>query len=276
VAPPKRRDGRGLTLTLLIVVQTPIFHFSAGIFKRHEPVGVQALCPELAVQALDESIIRRLAGPGEVERDPALIGPQVEIPGNELRALVDPDHPGQPDLAADTFEHIDNIGSPEGEPRLEGRREPRERIDDRQDPDLAPRGELVVHEVHRPRLVRLDRRTTILPQLRLHAPLGHLVAQLQAQLLVEPVDPLGVDDPALAPQQHVDAAIAVAHPRLGDLLDPLHESGLRAALALVVVGRRLRPQHAAGPTDRNLPGAADLIDQPAPARRPYSFRDRTS
>ena len=77
-----------------------------------------------------------------------------------------------------------NIGGPEGEPRLEGRREARERIDDRQDPDLAPRGELVVYEVHRPRLVRLDRRTTTLPQLRLHAPLGRLVAQLQAQLLV--------------------------------------------------------------------------------------------
>jgi hypothetical protein len=114
-------------------VPTPIFHFSAGIFKRHEPVGVQALCPELAVQALDESVVRGLAGPGEVERHPTLVGPQVEIPGDELRALVDPDHPGQPDLAADTFEHIDNIGSLEREPRLEGRREPRERIEDRQE-----------------------------------------------------------------------------------------------------------------------------------------------
>ena len=68
----------------------PIFHFSAGIFKQHEPVGVQALRPELAVQALDESVIRGLAGPGEVERYPTLVGPQVEIPRDELRAVTRP------------------------------------------------------------------------------------------------------------------------------------------------------------------------------------------
>ncbi len=68
----------------------PIFHFSAGIFKRHEPVGVQALRPELAVQALDESIIRGLAGPGEVERYPTLVGPLVAIPRDEFLAATRP------------------------------------------------------------------------------------------------------------------------------------------------------------------------------------------
>jgi hypothetical protein len=52
-----------------------------------------------------------------------------------------------------------------------------------------------------------------------------------------------------------------------DLLDPL---GLRAMFALVVVGRRLRPQHLAGSTDRNFPIRPDVVDKGASARRPYS------
>lgn len=45
----------------LVIVSTPILHFRSRIVKAHEPVGVQALGAELAVEALDESIIGRLA-----------------------------------------------------------------------------------------------------------------------------------------------------------------------------------------------------------------------
>ncbi len=45
----------------LVIVSTPSLHFFARVVKRHEPVGVQALRPELAVEAFDEGVIRRLA-----------------------------------------------------------------------------------------------------------------------------------------------------------------------------------------------------------------------
>lgn len=56
-------------------------------------MGVEAFAAELAVERLDEGVIRWLARPGEVQLDAALIGPQVEIAGDELRSLVDPDRP---------------------------------------------------------------------------------------------------------------------------------------------------------------------------------------
>src|SRR3546814_12940532 len=54
-------------------------------------------------------------------------------------------------------------------------------LSENQHAQLAASCQLVVNEVHRPHIVRSDRRSTVLPQLRLHPPLGGLVAQLQAQ-----------------------------------------------------------------------------------------------
>ena len=52
---------------------------------------VQTLSAELAVQPFDEAVVGRFARPREVENDTALIGPQVEVARDELRALVDAD-----------------------------------------------------------------------------------------------------------------------------------------------------------------------------------------
>lgn len=132
-----------------------------------------------------------------------------------------------------------------------------------------------MHEVHRPRLIRLNRRATVVAQLHLDAAQGALGAfcAIEAQLPAKPVDGPIVDRAALAPQHQVNALIAIAHPRLGGFLDPLHQSGWQPGLTLVVVGQCLGPQRAA--TDRDVSDATDLIDQPAPARRPQSFRERT-
>jgi hypothetical protein len=55
------------------------------VVKRQEPVGVQTLRPELPVEGLDEGVARRLPRTGEVEHDVLLVGPEVEIPADELR-----------------------------------------------------------------------------------------------------------------------------------------------------------------------------------------------
>ena len=59
----------------LVVVLAPSLHLFAGIGKRHEPMGVQAFRPELAVERLDEAVVRRLSWPREVQRHIVRIGP---------------------------------------------------------------------------------------------------------------------------------------------------------------------------------------------------------
>ena len=71
----------------------------------------------------------------------------------------------------------------------------------------------------------------------------------------------------------MDPAIAVTHPRLGDLPHPLLQVGLIDAATTTVVARSFRPKHTARPPDADLPGAPNIIDELAPPVRPQSFRD---
>lgn len=74
----------------LVVVSAPSFQLFSRIRKRQEPVSVQARGPEASVEGLDEGVVRRLAGPAEVQGDAMSVGPQAQVPGDELLALVDP------------------------------------------------------------------------------------------------------------------------------------------------------------------------------------------
>lgn len=226
----------------LVVVSTPFLHFRPCIVKTHEPVSVQALRPELAIEGLDEAVVRRLARPGEVEDDALLISPEVEVPRDELGALIYTDRLGIADAPADPLERQNDVLSPIAEARIHRRREPREGVHDGEDTDLPARGQLVMHEVHRPCLVDLDRVGAVLAQLRLHAPFGNLVAQLQAHLLVQAIDPLRIDRPAVAPQQNMDAPVAVTDACLADISNALLQVGLAAPLGLVDIERSVDPK----------------------------------
>ena len=84
----------------LIQVSTPIFQLRPRVVKAHEPMRVQTFGAKLAVERFDKAVVGRLAGPREVENHTALIGPQIEIARDELRALVNTDALGIPaDLA---------------------------------------------------------------------------------------------------------------------------------------------------------------------------------
>ena len=48
--------------SVLVVVSTPSLQFFLRVCKAHEPVRVQAFGPELAVERLDEAVVRGLAG----------------------------------------------------------------------------------------------------------------------------------------------------------------------------------------------------------------------
>ena len=61
---------------------------------------VQAFGPKLSVEAFDERVVGRLAGPGEVECDAFLVCPQIKVTGDELRTLINPNGFGIAMLAA--------------------------------------------------------------------------------------------------------------------------------------------------------------------------------
>ena len=59
----------------LVIVSTPILHLCPCIVKAHEPVRIQALGAELAVETFDVAVVGRLAWSREVEHDALMIGP---------------------------------------------------------------------------------------------------------------------------------------------------------------------------------------------------------
>ena len=113
----------------LLVGSTPSLQLFDGIRKGQEPVRVQAHCAEAAVEdeagsnapRQDEHIIRRLAGPGEVEGDAALTGPEVHVARHELTALINADGLGIARLPTDPVQGRHNIFAPVAELRIQNR-----------------------------------------------------------------------------------------------------------------------------------------------------------
>ena len=76
---------------------------------------------------------------------------------------------------------------------------------------LAPVEQVIGHEIHAPDLIDLLRLCLGLSQLRRLVSFKPLVAQRQAMLPVQAVDPLVIVLDALAPEQHVYRSVAVVH-----------------------------------------------------------------
>jgi uncharacterized protein YfaA (DUF2138 family) len=87
-----------------------------------------------------------------------------------------------------------------------------------------------VDKVHRPGLVRPCRRPAIFPQLGLNPTLRRFVAQLQAQFAIDAARFVLAVMPTLATKNNMNAAIAVANANMADLLDPLFEKTMFAAV----------------------------------------------
>jgi hypothetical protein len=63
-----------------------------------------------------------------------------------------------------------------------------------------------------------------------------LAAQLQAQLVVNPMRLLQIDLPALTAQKNMDAPVAIPNARLADLFDAGFKAGLLVAARFVMIG----------------------------------------
>src|SRR3546814_18578486 len=102
-------------------------------------MGVQAVRPQQAVERVDERVGGRLAGAREVEDDAALISPEIEIAGDELRALLHTDRLGIAGLPAHPVQGRDHVLPALAEPRVEHRREAWEGVHHGPYTDLATR-----------------------------------------------------------------------------------------------------------------------------------------
>ena len=77
--------------SVLVVIPSPGRNADSGFGQRTEPVLVEAFIPELAVDRLDEGILRGLARLNQLQFDVALIGPLIERLAGELGTLVGAD-----------------------------------------------------------------------------------------------------------------------------------------------------------------------------------------
>jgi len=85
------------------------------------------------------------------------MSPVVEVQRYEFRAVITPNSLGFPSLAGDAMENIDDLRCFEPVIDLQSNTLATKDIDYRQEPDLRAVSEHVVHEVHRPTLIRCRR-----------------------------------------------------------------------------------------------------------------------
>ena len=79
----------------MVVVVAPVVHDAPGAGEALEPVLVQAAVPELAVEALHESVLGGLAGLDEVQRRAGPLAPKAHRLAGELGAVVADDGLGR-------------------------------------------------------------------------------------------------------------------------------------------------------------------------------------
>src|SRR5277367_1090457 len=76
---------------MLIVVLAPSLDLAPGVGQVLEPVRIQALVAKAAIEAFDETVLRRLAWLNVDQPDAALFGPREKATAGELRSVVDTD-----------------------------------------------------------------------------------------------------------------------------------------------------------------------------------------
>ncbi len=123
-------------------------------------------------------------------------------------------------------------------------------------------------KVHGPYIIDSGGRAAAFPQLRFQPAFGCSHAQGKAHLLVKPTNPLAVDVPAFASEQHMETAIAVARARFCDLLDPAPQWRLIASDRPVVVHLAIEPEHGAAAPFTDPIAILHPVDDPTqPTRR---------
>src|SRR5690606_8073008 len=93
---------------LSIVVLPPLLDELPGMAHRHEPMLVQAFISELAVEALDITILLRFAGLNEAQLQPHSVSPFIQRLADEFRAVINRDAFGQATALCQPLQYIDD------------------------------------------------------------------------------------------------------------------------------------------------------------------------
>ena len=204
-------------------------------------------------------------------------GPGVEGLRRELRSVVDPD-PGRqrPSALRDFSEDPGDVRSGERPDRFQSHALPRVGIHDRQDSHRPAVGKRVVHEVHRPDLVRRLRPRLLDPPRGTPPPLRPPSPKAQSFLDVEPIERLVVDPPPLPTQVHVQRSIAGVNAKPGQLPQTPQERLPGRAAAPVTNERSANSEGPTGsPLRHSITGLGPRHHDPA-LRGPYHFFRRAS
>lgn len=186
--------------SLLVIALSPLLDLVACVLQAREPLLVEALVSERAVEAFDEAVLDRLPRLDEVELDVSLFGPGRQRDAQELRSVVRHQSARKPKGFRELIEHSHHPIGRDGRRDLDPRHLSRAEIHDRERPQPAPIDEPVVDEVHRPGVVSLDRDGSRGARKALQ-PLAPSATYLELKGAIHAIDPLAVRRRAFAPQQ---------------------------------------------------------------------------
>lgn len=88
---------------------------------------------------------------------------------------------------------------------------------------------------------------------------------------MKPMDALHVHRPTLAPQKHMDTAIAVSNARLDNLLDPLAQWRLVSVEGLVAMRPAVEPEHGATAPFAHAEPIPNPVDDLSKLAKRYTF-----
>src|SRR3977135_534523 len=219
----------------LVVIDAPGLDDAPCLDERAEHVLVEALVAQLAVEALHEAVLHRLARRDVVPVDPALCRPAQHGVRGQLRAVVGHDHRR---LTPDRHQAIEHTHDPLAWQRrvdLYAQAPPRELVLDVEHTKAATALQRVRHEVEHPDRIGasrfLERRSRATRTLQAAA-----ATHFQALLTIEPPDLLQVHDDA-APTRHLTKAAVPEATSLGSELPQNTPLGIVPPTLLLVTHR---------------------------------------
>jgi hypothetical protein len=103
-----------------VVIPPPLLRLFPGILQTHKPVLIQTLQPEPGVERLDIGVVRGLAGTAEVKFDVIPVSPEIDILGDELRAVVNLNRSRLSMFFGNPFENLGDLHTPDPLGHMDG------------------------------------------------------------------------------------------------------------------------------------------------------------
>src|ERR1700719_273917 len=175
----RREIAEARVWTHLVVVAPPSLDDHLRLGTRTKPFEVQALVAELAVEALRDAILPRLARLDQCRADALSDDPGQQRLGHELRPVVTAQEARRATSAHQARQHVDDSRRANASVDIDRQPLLGELVRHGEALELLPVGAMVEYKVIRPHLVRSRR----------HALAWPLARQLQAGRAPEPVGP---------------------------------------------------------------------------------------